>query len=99
MMLLTMAMVLVVLFYLMNGGEPVEGGVYCAVGALTLYLLGYLLAPPFMPVNNPYAGRLFEFVPLVCFGLLLFPELAGPSHRSMVVPPTRREKRDRPAGA
>lgn len=66
---------LVSLYVYFNRHEPFEINVACAIAVAAIYLAAYILIPPKLEVTSMRLGAIFGYVPLVSFGVILFPQL------------------------
>lgn len=73
---ITIAVVLVVLYLVINSWETYEVQVAFAAIIMTIYLVIYLWVPPKLEGTSPYLGQIFGFVPAVSFAAILFPDLS-----------------------
>ncbi len=79
MLLLISALVLIVLFFYIHRGEYIEPQIYFAIGFMTIYLGIYFFLPTEYVGTGVHMGRLYEFLPFISFGAILFPELNSQS--------------------
>ncbi len=51
------------------------------------YSIVYLYVPPFLGMNNQYAGKMYELIPIGCYLVALFPEMeeAGTEEKFVVI--------------
>ncbi len=75
MLLLISALVLSILFFYIHRGEYIERQVYFAIGFMAFYLTIYFFLPTEYVGTGVHMGRLYELVPFVSLGAILFPEL------------------------
>jgi len=75
MMLIGLAVALVISFFYFNRGEIIEWQVYLSIIFMTLYILVYTLVPPQLNGTSVQIVKLYESVPLVSLGAILFPNL------------------------
>lgn len=70
----TVPVLLIIIYLIMNRGEPLELQVAVATAVMVAFLVIYLWIPPQMGARSPYTGGLFGLVPAVSFGAILFPD-------------------------
>ena len=73
MVLIGVALGLALCFFYVNRGEFVERQMYCAMVFMALYIVVYLFLPSQLNGTSVRTGQLYEYVPLVSFGAILFP--------------------------
>ena len=67
--------VFILLYRFFNRGEAIEKRVYLAIVAIAAYILIYRYLPPRLPCTSIRLGQLYEYLPALSLGLILFPGL------------------------
>jgi hypothetical protein len=73
MLLVVSALSLVACFFYFNRGEFIERQAYFAMAMMALYLVVYILVPSKINGTSVHLGRLYEFIPFISLGAILFP--------------------------
>lgn len=73
MMLIGVALGLVAFFFYFNREEYIERQVYFAIALMALYIVVYLFIPSRLNGTSVQTGQLYEYIPLLSFGAILFP--------------------------
>jgi hypothetical protein len=63
--------------YVTEGCEPFNIRRIIATVLILLYGLLYFYVPPFLAVNNPNAGKLYELFPVFCYVVVLYTDEYG----------------------
>jgi len=58
--------------YITEGCEPFNIRRIIATVLIVLYGLVYFYVPPFLAINNPNAGKLYELFPVLCYVVALY---------------------------
>jgi len=73
MMLIAVSLGLVIFFFYFNRGEFIERQAYYAIAFMALYIAAYLFVPSQLNGTSVQTGRLYEVIPLMSLGAILFP--------------------------
>ncbi|MCG3731043.1 hypothetical protein [Vibrio cincinnatiensis] len=67
--------VLIGFYFYFEGSETPLKEASIAIGTYGLYLVVYHLISPFPGLTSKYMGQLYGFLPMLSFGMILFPNL------------------------
>lgn len=81
MILISVALGLVMCFLYVNRGEYIERQAYCAIVFMSLYIAIYVFVPSQLSGTSVRTGQLYEYIPLVSLGAILFPHFNPTSPR------------------
>ncbi|ACA87754.1 hypothetical protein [Shewanella woodyi] len=79
MILIGATLVLVAFFFHLNRGEFIEKQAYFAIAFMALYIVVYLFVPSQLNGTSVRTGQLYEYIPLISLGAILFPHLNSKS--------------------
>ena len=79
MILIGTALGLVAFFFYFNRGEFVERQAYFAIVFMASYIVVYLFFPSQLNGKSAQTGQLYEYIPLISFGAILFPHFNSKS--------------------
>lgn len=73
MVLIVATLSVIMLFFYFNRNEYIERQAYFAMAFMALYIVVYMFIPPQLVGTSVRIGQLYEYVPLVSLGAILFP--------------------------
>ncbi len=79
------AILLIILYFFINGFKEIPLRVILSITFFILYTLLLFVIPPELKYMNAKIGRLYTIVPLVSFGAILFPNLNTKIPEKMMV--------------
>ena len=79
MILIGVTLGLVTFFFYFNRGEFIERQAYFAIAFMALYIIVYLFVPSQLNGTSVQTGQLYEYIPLISFGAILFPHFNSKS--------------------
>lgn len=73
MVLIVATLSVIMLFFYFNRNEYIERQAYFAMAFMALYIVVYMFIPPQLVGTSVRIGQLYEYLPLVSLGAILFP--------------------------